>query len=182
VIGSWWLNGGLRNTNLIPPGYLLASAGGSFISFITDVVAICWMGTWFSVSCRRATLAIFLTFAWVVLLPWTLSYVLPGLSSLPPAFWNFAMRHPWLQALLPTSAVTHALVHPTAWVLKNLTFTLWARHQLHHHFRTAAAQVEAPPHRGPRWWKRGRTPMPDARTLTLVTNSGRLSLPAGDQT
>jgi ABC-type transport system involved in multi-copper enzyme maturation permease subunit len=182
AVGSWWLNGGLRTANLVPPGYLLASASGSFMSFITDVVAICWMGAWFSVSCRRATLAIFLTFAWVVLLPWTLSYVLPGLANLPPAFWNYALRHRWLQVLLPTTAAMNALVHPTAWVLKNLVFTLWARHQLFHHFRSAAAQVDAPPHRGRRWWQRGRSPARTEGTLALATGSGSLGLPARDRT
>jgi ABC-type transport system involved in multi-copper enzyme maturation permease subunit len=153
VLASWRLNVGIVTQSLFPVDSLLVTAGGSLVSFTTDVLAICWVGAWLSVATRKATLAIFHTYALVVLLPWTLSYVLPYpsylFSLLPPTVQNYVTAHPWLWFMHPMHYVAMAFVHPVMWVLKNTALMLWARHQLSRHFRTAAAQVDAPA--SPRW-------------------------------
>ncbi|MBM3879516.1 MAG: hypothetical protein FJ387_07310 [Verrucomicrobia bacterium] len=131
--------------------YYIAAAASSLVNFTTDVLALCWVGAWLSVASRRPNLAILKTFALVILIPWTLGYAFPRLSTLVPQTWlAYAASKPFLQFFLGPTAFGYSLVRPLVWVSKNLLLVLWARHGLRRHFRAAAAQTYGQD----RWWRR----------------------------
>ncbi|MCB1126006.1 MAG: ABC transporter permease, partial [Verrucomicrobiae bacterium] len=77
VVGTW---SALSGRSALGNSYLLSfavSAAGSFVNFLSDVVALCLVGTWLSVSMRRPALAILATLLLVILLPFALSKTLP---------------------------------------------------------------------------------------------------------
>lgn len=145
-------------------GYAIANAAGSFFSYVTDVLAICFVGAWFSLSVRRTAFAIFYTFGLVILLPWGCGYFLPGLSQivamLPPEIAGKFWSHPWVQKFYSGNLLAYALPRPVLTLLKNIALVWWARRRLHQHFRTAAAG--ALPTRQERRSRRGSpmTPLP----------------------
>jgi ABC-type transport system involved in multi-copper enzyme maturation permease subunit len=121
--------------------YYLLGAGGSFFRFITDVVALSWVGAWLSLSSRKSTLALLKTFGYVILIPWAIAYFCPSIPSLLSQPWGAAaLRGPLGQFLLTNSVLFSYVGAPACWVLKNLGFVLWARHMLRKHFRVAASQ------------------------------------------
>ncbi len=148
--------------SLLP--YYVISAANSYVSFLTDVFALCAVGAWLSLSLRKAGLALLLTFAFVILIPWTLGYYLQGLSGLLPARLMMWLQNlPWVQQLLPGGLYLPGLGRVAAGVLKNLVFTLWASRQLRRHFRAAAAETlrgagRSGPGRRSRWRKTAPRP------------------------
>ena len=147
--------------------YYVISAANSYVSFLTDVFALCAVGAWLSLSLRKAGLALLLTFTFVILIPWSLGFYLQNVSSLLPArLVTWLQNLPWVQTLLPGGLYGSALGRTAAGVLKNLVFMLWAARQLRRHFRTAAAGTlrgtgRSGSNRG-RWWRKkdGRASMP----------------------
>lgn len=147
--------------------YYVISAANSYVSFLTDVFALCAVGAWLSLSLRKAGLALLLTFAFVILIPWTLGYYLQGLSGLLPARLMMWLQNlPWVQQLLPGGLYLPGLGRVAAGVLKNLVFMLWASRQLRRHFRAAAAETLRGAGRSGssrrRWWRKkdGHAPVP----------------------
>ncbi|MBK9139015.1 MAG: ABC transporter permease subunit [Verrucomicrobia bacterium] len=140
-------------------GYAMANAAGSFFSYVTDVLALCVVGAWFSLSVRRTAFAIFYTFGLVILLPWACAYFLPGLAQivamLPPEVAGKFWSHPWVQKFYSGSLLAHALTRPVLTVLKNLLLAWWAGALLRRHFRAAAAGTLE----RRRWFGRFRQPL-----------------------
>jgi len=133
------LQGGVGG--MLLQSYLIA-AGSSLINFLTDVLALCYVGSWLSLSLRKPGFAVLYTFALVILGPWTIGYFLPGLSTILPA--SFVVRlntSSLLRALFGTGFAYYPVVRTLAWVLKNLLLVIWARSKLQRHFRSAAAQT-----------------------------------------
>jgi hypothetical protein len=145
-------------------GYAIANAAGSFFSYVTDVLAICFVGAWLSLSVRRTAFAIFYTFGLVILLPWGCGYFLPGLSQiiamLPPEVAGKFWSNPWVQKFYSGNLMAYALARPVLTVFKNLALAWWAANRLHRHFRAAAAGTVP---RG-RWFGRRRA----AKSAPLV--------------
>lgn len=117
-------------------------AGNSYLNFLTDVFALCYVGAWLSLSMRRPTYAVLATFGSVILVPWTIGFILPGLSTVLPAkVLAFLYSQPLLRLVFAPSFGGFSLSRTVVYVSKNLAFILWARHCLHRHFRAAAAQT-----------------------------------------
>ncbi len=142
VMGTWYLASAQPAGALRSLPYSIAQASGSLVSFLSDVVALCWVGAWLSLSSRRPNLVIFQTFALVVLIPWVVAAYMPS--------WRL---------LAPTNMLGTVLVRPVGWVAKNTLFFLWAWWGLRRNFRQAAAQVEPGRSRW-RWWLRRPPPPP----------------------
>ncbi len=143
--------------------YYGPGAASSLICFLSDVLGLCWLGTWLAVSAKRANLAILHTFALVYLAPRAVDYFAPNLG--PQV----------LQAVLPRGAA-HWAYNPLfyyaaralPWVLKNVLFVLWAAYKLHRYFRPAAAQTYRLGHRRVgRWWPLGRSAAAAAGSLVV---------------
>ena len=142
VYGTWSVSSG-RLPAHVPylAGYML-NAGCSFFSFLTDVVALCYVGTWLSLSLRRPALAILTTLLLVILLPYLLSQALPGLRNFAPSsLFHWLSQLPGLRRFSVAPYMLYPLARTLLWIGKNLLFYLWARRQLHRHFRAAAAQT-----------------------------------------
>jgi hypothetical protein len=99
-------------------------AAGSLISFLTDVLALTAVGGWFSLSSVKTRFAVLKTFAYVILVPWLLLFLMNRNGLLP----RFFPQYPFL-------------VQPAAFVTKNLLFLAWATYKVRKHFRAAAAQT-----------------------------------------
>lgn len=144
VLGNWsQVSGrpGVLAAPLLP--YYIASAISSYVNFLTDVLALCAVGAWLSVSLRKPGLALLLTFGLVILLPWVVGNYLPTMSGLLPGrFSQWLQSLPWLQKLFPGGLFGLPLGRTAAWVGKNLLFTLWALPRLRRHLRAAAAQTD----------------------------------------
>lgn len=128
VVMSWQ-----AGRSSFPGGYLSISqyamdAGQSLLKFLTDILALCWVGAWVSISSRKASLAILKTYALVILLPWAFAYFSPD-------FMNY------LRQRLAIYTASPSLLPTACWVLKNCLFVLWAGFHLRKHFRQAAAQT-----------------------------------------
>jgi ABC-type transport system involved in multi-copper enzyme maturation permease subunit len=153
VWGSW-SQLGARTTmgfNYLP--YYIASATSSYVNFLTDVLALCFVGAWLSVSLSKPTPALLLTFASVILVPWALGYYLASWTGIfPVQVTNWFQSLPWIRQLFPAGALGFPLGRTLAWVTKNLLFIWWARRRLHRHLRAAAAQT--PDWGWARWWPR----------------------------
>jgi hypothetical protein len=120
----------------------VTAAASSLINFLTDVLAICWLGAWLSLSSRRPTFVILKTFAWVILAPWTIGALLPNLSSiLPGSVLVYLNTQPILRTFVGSGVVSFSALRTVGWVGKNLLIILWARKRLRRHFRSAAAQT-----------------------------------------
>ncbi|MCX8107365.1 MAG: hypothetical protein N3G20_01025, partial [Verrucomicrobiae bacterium] len=120
----------------------LTGAGSSLINFLTDVLALCYVGSWFSLSVRKPGFAVLYTFALVILGPWTMANFLPSLSSILPntvAVW--LTTGGVLRRLFGSGLSYYPLGRTGVWVAKNLVLVFWARRKLHRHFRSAAAQT-----------------------------------------
>jgi len=156
VWASWAQTGARAAVGFSYLPYYIASATSSFVNFVTDVLALCFVGAWLSLSLRKPTFALLLTFASVILVPWAVGHYLPLYGTqMPGRFMAWLQGQPWLQKLLPASFLGLPIARMLAWVTKNLLFVAWARWRLHRHFRTAAAQT-----REPAWgrWRRWRKP------------------------
>lgn len=153
VVGTW---SAVSARSPVGGAYLAmyaVSATSSFVNFLTDVVALCFVGAWLSLSVRRPPLAILATLLLVILAPFLASKALPTLRTLVPGnLVAFLLALPGLRGLAGTPYVLLPVVHSSVWVGKNLLLTLWARHQLKHHFRHAAAQTHVWD-RPRRWWQ-----------------------------
>jgi len=138
--------------------YYIASATSSFVNFVTDVLALCFVGAWLSVSLRKPALALLLTFASVILVPWAIGHYLPlAGTQMPARLLAWLQGLPWVQQVLPAGLLGLPLGRMLAWVTKNLLFVAWARWQLHRHFRRAAAQTPEPAWGGWHpWWRLAR--------------------------
>jgi hypothetical protein len=112
------------------------SATGSMVSFLADVFALCWMGTWLSLSCRKANLAILITLVLVIVIPWTALHFIRD------------FRLPWIANPL----LQGYLSRPLCMIAKDLLFVLWAWYRLRKHFRAAAAQTYRQTSPARRWW------------------------------
>jgi hypothetical protein len=152
----------------------MIQAASSLTNFLTDVVAISWVGAWLSLSMRRATLAILSTFALVILGPWVLGYFLPGLTSVLPAKWlTWLMAKPAWRTLFLGGVVGSPVLRSAAWVGKNLLFTLWARARLRRHLRAAAAQTYGWEHGWAVWRRRRAARVKPRREFGLEPEAGR---------
>ena len=139
---NWRLTAARGPLNATLLHYYALSAAGSLVNFVTDVMAICWLGAWLSLASRRPTFVILKTFAWVVLGPWTLGVLLPNLSSmLPASVLAYLNTSSVLRALGGGGVIGYSLFRTAGWVAKNMILILWARTQLRRHFRSAAAQT-----------------------------------------
>lgn len=126
----------------------IAAAASSLINFLTDVLAICWLGAWLGLASRRPAFVILKTFAWVVLAPWTVGVLLPNVSSiLPTTVVAYLSSKSVFRTFIGGGVVTFSALRTMAWVGKNLALILWARTRLRRHFRNAAAQTYG--------WERG---------------------------
>jgi len=99
-------------------------AGGSLISFLTDVLALSAVGGWLSLSSKRMPFVILKTFTLVTLIPRVLVDLFGGLQLLQKWFPN-----------------DYFIALPLVWVVKNGLFFGWAAWKLRKHFRPAAAQT-----------------------------------------
>ncbi len=138
------------------PFYII-SATNSYLNFLSDVLALTFVGAWFSLSLRKPGLALLLTFTTVILVPWAIGHYLPlqgGQFQARVAGWIQSL--PWLQKLSPAGYLALPLGRMAGWVGKNLILILWARSRLHRHFRAAASQTLHPPWSWLRW--RGLSP------------------------
>jgi len=125
--------------------YYIASATTSFVNFLTDVLALSFVGAWLSVSLRKPALALLLTFASVILVPWAIGYFVPAAGTqVPGRFVSWLQNLPWLQKWLPAGFLGLPLGRMLAWVGKNLLFMTWARWRLHRHLRKAVAGSRRP--------------------------------------
>lgn len=133
-----------------------ASAAGSLVNFGTDVIAISYVGAWLSLSSRRPALVILQTFGLVVLIPWTLGYILPSVWTVLPQKAVAALStQPLLRALLTGGFAGFPVLRTAAWVGKNLLLLAWARRRLRREFRSAASQTHRSG-RKPGWrWRSG---------------------------
>src|SRR6185369_9586371 len=95
-------------------------AGGSLVSFLTDVVALTAVGGWLSVSSRNPRVVVLKTFLIVTLAPWLLQFFIT--TSQPVR--NFGV----------TSYYLKSLVWPALWVTKNTLLFGWAAWKLRRHF------------------------------------------------
>lgn len=152
VVGTW---SAISGRSAVGGAYLLSfalTAAGSFVNFLSDVVALCYVGTWLSVSMRRPPLAILATLLLVILVPFAATRMLPTLRTLVPGdVVVFLVSLPGLRWLAGHPYALSPVIHSTAWVGKNLLFTWWARSRLKRHFRLAAAQTYAWDRT--RWWR-----------------------------
>lgn len=154
VVGTW---SALTARAPVGASYLMmyvVSAASSFVNFFSDVLALCFVGTWLSLSVRRPPLAILTTLLLVILLPFLASKMLPALRTvLPGNLTSLLLSLPGLRMLAGTPYVLQPLMHSTAWVGKNLLLALWARGRLKRHFRRAAAQTYAWDRSRRSWWR-----------------------------
>lgn len=133
------------------------SAASSLANFLTDVVAITWVGAWLSLASRRPTLAMLKTFALVILAPWVVGSFLPNLSAIVPGKWMaWLMAKSWWRALYLGNFTAFPVLRTAAWVGKNLALILWARARVRRHLRAAAAETYGWEHGAwwRRWWRR----------------------------
>jgi hypothetical protein len=143
VVGNWLqVSGrpGLAPGSILP--FYIASAAGSYVNFLSDVVALCAVGAWWSVSLRKPAFALLLTFGFVILLPWAVGYYLPGATELVPrrlVAWIHSLE--WVKKWLPDGLLGYSVGRSAAWVGKNLLFTVWALTCLRRRLRLAAAQT-----------------------------------------
>ncbi len=144
VWGNWMQFTG-RPGGMNLPGLLnfyILAACSSYGNFLSDVLALCAVGTWLSVSLRKPALALLLTFGLVILLPWGVGHYLPVGSGLGGGrLTQWLQSLPWLQNLFPGGLYGFSLDRTVAWVGKNGLFVLWALPRLYWHFRAAAAQT-----------------------------------------
>lgn len=170
VLGNWMQYAGrpgmaMASSQLLP--YFIASAASSYVNFLTDILALCAVGSWLSVSLRKPALAILLTFGLVILLPWAVGYYLQGVSGLVPRrLLSWVQGLPWLQTLLPTQIYGFVLGRTAVWVFKNLVFAAWGLFCLRRHLRTAAAESG---HVG-RWFHRGFWKRRPSRPRAVAAN------------
>jgi ABC-type transport system involved in multi-copper enzyme maturation permease subunit len=176
VVGNW---SAISARTAVGTTYLLTSsvnAAGSFVNFLSDVVALCFVGTWLSVSMRRPSLAILVTLLLVILLPFAASRMLPTLQGLLPGdLVAFLAGLPGLRLLSRNLYSMRPVVHSVVWVGKNLLFVFWARSQLKRHFRRAAAQTHGWDRPGKRWWQRWQRwgkPDADAQPAEAMARTG----------
>lgn len=123
-------------------GSYIMAAGSSLINFLTDVLALCYVGSWFSLSTRKPGFAALYTFALVILGPWTIGNYLPSLSSVLPT--GVVMRlsaSTFLRGVFGTGFAYYPLGRTMLWVTKNVLLIIWARNRLWRNFRSAAAQT-----------------------------------------
>jgi hypothetical protein len=119
------------------------------------VVALSAVGAWLCVSLRKPSLALLLTFVFVILIPWIIGYTMQGWSSILPAktlVWIQSV--PLFRTFVFGGVYGFSLGRTVVWLLKNLAFTLWALRHLYHHFREAAAETAGRPEwqRTWSWW------------------------------
>jgi len=130
-------------------------AGQSLLKFLTDILALCWVGAWLSISSRKANLAILKTYALVILLPWAFAYFSEDFTTfLRQRLATYTAGRPALQQILFNPNVSLILLPSACWVLKNCLFVLWASLHLRRHFRQAAAQTYVQHSWRPRWWRK----------------------------
>jgi len=153
VVGSWRGSPPTGLAGKLNLQYYLFAAGGSFFKFVSDVLALCWVGAWLSLSAKKATFALVKTYCYVIVAPWVIGYYVPSAQLLiPQKLANWPALQPVFQFLLSNTMVAYYLWRPACWVLKNVVFIVWARHKLRKHFRAAAAQTHGQKPRGARWW------------------------------
>ncbi|MCZ7637881.1 MAG: hypothetical protein M5U12_18710 [Verrucomicrobia bacterium] len=170
VWGSWSQLGARATMGFNYLPYYVASATSSYVNFLTDVLALCYVGAWLSLSLSKPTPALLLTFASVILVPWALGHYLPGWTGIIPAqVTNWFQNQPWIRLLFPAGALGFPLGRTLAWVTKNLLFIAWARWRLHGHFRTAAAQT---PDWGWARWQRRPSGGPRGRSMAPLAVAG----------
>lgn len=137
---------------------LVVTAASSFFSFLTDVFALCYVGTWLSLSSRRPALAILMTLLVVILLPFVATQALPSLrGAVPDTVVRWLLKLPGMSIFSNSTFFLLPAVRAVAIMSKNLLFVIWARQRLKRHFRSAAAQSHQSGHRLRAWWKRRRT-------------------------
>jgi len=121
--GAWEPSARLPNSELVFRQEAI-KAGGSLVSFVTDVLAMSALGGWLSLASKRLPFVILKTFTLLTLLPWTSLHLFGGAQLLQKWF-----------------ASSYFVVVPLAWVAKNVGFFVWATYKSRKHFRAAAAQT-----------------------------------------
>ena len=106
--------------------YYSVQAAGSFVNFLTDILAICLLGTALSLRIRHATVSVLLTVGTVFLLPLALRTLFPqSMNLLPPS-----TLQNWIQTLFPMLRVDIGVLYVVAqvltWTLKNILICLGA--------------------------------------------------------
>ena len=106
--------------------YYSVQAAGSLVNFLTDVLAICLLGTALSLRIRHATASILLTVGTVFLLPLALRLLFPqSMYLLSPS-----KLQSWVQTLLPMlrvdMTVFYIIAQVLTWTLKNIIISLGA--------------------------------------------------------
>ncbi len=174
VVASWRLAAPQTASSSLLFRSYLAAAFGSLANFITDVFALCYVGAWLSVALRKPAFAVLKTFALVILIPWTIGYFLPGLSTLLPSkVMLFVNSRGWLRNIFGGSFFLYPLGRVGVWVMKNLLFILWARYKLGRHFRAAAVQTHRDEGARRRWRPRRRTQDNVVAVLPAIAASDR---------
>lgn len=140
VWGTW---SSLGQRGSFSATYLAAFATGalsSFVSFLSDVIALSVVGTWLSLSMRRPGWAVLTTLLLVILGPFLLAEALGRVRGLAPsAVVQWLTSFPWFKTYVGSSFALMPLVRMTAWVAKNLLLAAWAWRRLRTRFRDAAA-------------------------------------------
>ena len=132
--GAWEPSAKLPNSELVFRQEA-TKAGGSLVSFVTDVLAMSALGGWLSLASKRLPFVILQTFTLVTLVPWSALHLFGGERLLQKLFQQ-----------------NYLFVEPLAWVAKNALFFAWAAFNLRRHFRAAAAQTHG--------WKRSNKDVP----------------------
>jgi ABC-type transport system involved in multi-copper enzyme maturation permease subunit len=149
VVGTWSVMSGRLPSHAPYLASYVLNAGCSFFNFLTDVLALCYVGTWLSLSLRRPALAILTTLLLVILLPYLFSLALPHFRPLVPrAFFLWLTHLPGLRRFAVAPHLLFPLAGAAAWIAKNLALYFWARWRLYRHFRAAAAQTHREDRRG----------------------------------
>lgn len=155
VWGTWSAMGSRYPTNIPYLQGLVVTASSSFFSFLTDVFALCYVGTWLSLSSRRPTLAILMTLVFVILVPFVATQALPALrGAAPDPVVRWLLKLPGMSVFASSTFFLLPAVRAVAIMTKNLLFVLWARPRLKRYFRPAAAQCYRPGMRLAAVWKR----------------------------
>jgi len=129
-----------------PMGLIIAaSSAAGLVSMVGNLIALGWFGMWMGMNSKSTSLATLKTIAVVQVAPWfIISFVsaLAGPLLLFPTLMKGASPNvsTWLIWYpLITSAIAALL-----YLVKNLTFILWARRKIYSEFRTCATQAAAP--------------------------------------
>jgi len=115
--------------------YAVASQVNSAVTSITTAGAICWFGMWMGLRSRKQHMAVIKTFVFVFILPGVAIGIVQMILMITVPFTGFRGMAQQLFVLTISCLL---------WVMKDAAFILWARHNLHGHFREGVAGINPP--------------------------------------